>query len=225
MQSASAFCKANGILFSVDNCFATPYLQRPAHFGADLIIHSATKYIDGQGRILGGAVAGRADLIEQVYLFIRRTGASLSPFNAWILSKSLETLAVRMDRHCANAITLAKHLEEHPKISNVRYPFLQSHPQYLVAQQQMSQGGGVVTFEIKGGIKSGVDFLNKLKIHSLTANLGDTRSIASHPASTTHLKVPAEERLKIGITGSLIRISVGLEHIDDIIEDIEQALN
>lgn len=224
LEKASEFSKAHGLLLNVDNCFATPYLQNPAAFGADIICHSATKFIDGQGRVLGGVVAGNNELVKKVFLFIRRTGGSISPFNAWILSKSLETLAVRMDRHCQNALSLAKWLETHPRVSNVKYPFLESHPQYEIAKKQMSQGGGIVTFEIDGGIKSGVKFLNRLKMLSLTANLGDSRSIASHPASTTHLRVPPEERLKVGITDGLIRISAGLEHIDDIIEDIENAL-
>lgn len=224
IEKAAKFSKEFGLLLNVDNCFATPYLQNPAKFGADIISHSATKFIDGQGRVLGGVVAGSKELVEKVYLFIRRTGGSISPFNAWILSKSLETLAVRMDRHCENALSLAKWLESHPRVSNVKYPFLKSHPQYEIAKKQMRQGGGIVTFEIEGGIASGVKFLNTLKMLSLTANLGDSRSIASHPASTTHLRVPSEERLKVGITDGLIRISVGLEHIDDIIEDIEHAL-
>lgn len=224
LEAVSAFCKAHEILLNVDNCFATPYLQQPAKWGADLITHSATKYIDGQGRVLGGAVAGREDLVIQIFQFIRRTGGSLSPFNAWILSKSLETLAVRMDRHCANALRLAEIFQSDPRIEKVNYPFLTDHPQFDLAQKQMLQGGGIVTFELKDGLKAGVSFLNTLKMLSLTANLGDTRSIASHPASTTHLRVPVEERLKNGITDGLIRISVGLEHVDDIWADIDKAL-
>ena len=224
LQKASRLCKKHKLLLNVDNCFATPYLQNPSKFGADIITHSATKYIDGQGRVLGGVVAGSKELVEKVYLFIRRTGACLSPFNAWILSKSLETLAVRMDRHCKNALKLANWLNAHPKVLKVNYPFLKSHPQYDIAQKQMRQGGGIVTFEVEGGVATGAQFLDRLRMLSLTANLGDSRSIASHPASTTHLKVPVEERLKIGITDGLIRISVGLEHIDDIIEDIRNAL-
>lgn len=224
LEKAAAFCKTHDLLFNVDNCFATPYLQNPAAFGADIVTHSATKFIDGQGRVLGGVVAGKKELIEKVYLFIRRTGACLSPFNAWILSKSLETLAVRMDRHCDNALQLAKWLEQHPKVLKVNYPFLPSHPQYKIAKKQMRLGGGIVTFEIEGGLSKGADFLNQLQLLSLTANLGDSRSIASHPASTTHLRVPEADRLKIGITDGLIRISTGLEHIEDIINDIQQAL-
>jgi O-succinylhomoserine sulfhydrylase len=222
---AADFCRAHQLIFNVDNCFATPYLQNPADFGADIISHSATKFIDGQGRVLGGVVAGKEEIVEKVFLFIRRTGASLSPFNAWVLSKSLETLAVRMDRHCSNAFSLAQALEDHPKILRINYPFLPSHQQYDIAKAQMRQGGGVITFEVKGGLTAGVKFLDHLKMLSLTANLGDSRSIASHPASTTHLRVPAEERHLIGVTDGLVRISCGLEHIDDIREDILQALD
>ena len=224
LERVSGFCKAHDILLNVDNCFATPYLQQPAKWGADLITHSATKFIDGQGRVLGGAVAGREELIVQIFQFIRRTGGSLSPFNAWILSKSLETLPVRMDRHCANALALAQALQSDSRIAKVNYPFLPDHPQYELATKQMLKGGGIVTFELEGGLEAGVSFLNQLQMLSLTANLGDTRSIASHPASTTHLRVPEEERLKNGITNGLIRISVGLEHVDDILNDIDQAL-
>ncbi len=224
LERVSGFCKAHDILLNVDNCFATPYLQQPAKWGADLITHSATKFIDGQGRVLGGAVAGREELIVQIFQFIRRTGGSLSPFNAWILSKSLETLAVRMDRHCANALALAQALQSDSRIAKVNYPFLPDHPQYELATKQMLKGGGIVTFELEGGLEAGVSFLNQLQMLSLTANLGDTRSIASHPASTTHLRVPEEERLKNGITNGLIRLSVGLEHVDDILNDIDQAL-
>jgi len=224
LEEVSSFCKTHDLMLNVDNCFATPYLQQPAKFGADLITHSATKFIDGQGRVLGGAVAGSEELISKVHQFIRRTGGSLSPFNAWILSKSLETLAVRMDRHCANAFALANWLKDDLRIATVNYPFLECHPQFELAKKQMLRGGGIVTFELKGGIEAGVSFLNNLNILSLTANLGDTRSIASHPASTTHLRVPEEERLQNGITNGLIRISVGLEHIDDIKRDIDVAL-
>ncbi|MCL4127030.1 UNVERIFIED_CONTAM: hypothetical protein GTU68_023414 [Idotea baltica] len=224
LEKASTFAKEHKLLLNIDNCFATPYLQQPAKWGADIITHSATKFIDGQGRVMGGAILGSKEVVEKAYLFIRRTGPSLSPFNAWILSKSLETLAVRMDRHCSNAMALAQWLENHEKVKKVNYPFLQSHPQYEIAKKQMSQGGGIVTFEIDGNLEDGIKFLNSLKMLSLTANLGDSRSIASHPASTTHLRVPEEDRLKLGITNSLIRISTGLEHIDDIIADIDQAL-
>jgi len=209
----------------VDNCFATPFIQRPVEFGAHLVIHSATKYIDGQGRVMGGIVVGKKELVKEILTFCRSTGPALSPFNAWTLSKSLETLAIRMERHSENALKLAVWLEGHAQILQVRYPFLASHPQYAVAKKQMSMGGGIVTFELKGGIGQGRSFLDALTMCSLTANLGDTRTIATHPASTTHAKLTEEERLATGITPGLVRISVGLENIVDIIADIEQALN
>ena len=211
------------IILNVDNCFATPYLQNPAKWGAHLVTHSATKFIDGQGRVIGGAVLGKKELIKEVRFFARHTGPSLSPFNAWVLSKSLETLAVRMDRHCATALALARWLEKREEVKYVKYPFLPSHPQYKLAKKQMRLGGGMVTFEIKGGINRGRKFLNSLKMLSHSANLGDTRSIATHPASTTHSKLSEAERLAVGITPGLIRISVGLENPKDILTDITQA--
>jgi len=217
-------CKAHNIIFVVDNCFATPYLQQPSEYGADLVVHSATKYIDGQGRVLGGAILGNKKYVDLCYNFIRITGASLSPFNAWVLSKSLETLAVRIDRHCANAEKLYQYLEATNEVEHVIYPHALSHPQYALAKKQMRMGGGLVGCELKGGKERGARFLNALKLHSLTANLGDTRSIATHPASTTHAKLSAEEQFAVGITPGFIRFSVGLEHSDDIINDIEQAL-
>lgn len=216
--------RKNKILINVDNCFATPVNQRPLDFGADLIVHSATKWIDGQGRVLGGAILGRKELINEVYLFCRSTGPALSPFNAWILSKSLETLDVRMERHSSNALYVAGKLENHPGISWLKYPYLPSHPQYAIALRQMKNGGGIVCFELKGGLESGRKFLDNLKMLSRTANLGDTRSIASHPASTTHAKLTEEERMAVNITPGLIRISVGLEHRDDILQDLLQTL-
>jgi O-succinylhomoserine sulfhydrylase len=225
LELLSSLCKPRGVLLVVDNCFATPMVQKPILFGADLIIHSATKFIDGQGRVLGGVIVGPKALIHPLYLFVRNTGPSLSPFNAWVLTKSLETLAIRMERHAESALRLAKHLEDHPKLSRVRYPFLPSHPQYAIAKKQMSNGGAIVTFELKGGLESGRKFLNALKMLSMTNNLGDSRSIASHPASTTHSKLSPEEKAAVGITDGLVRISVGLEHISDIIADIEQALD
>ena len=217
--------KKHNIILIIDNCFATPYLQQPLKFGADLSIHSATKFMDGQGRVLGGVVVGRKDLIREIYLFSRNTGPALSPFNAWVLSKSLETLAVRMDRHCENALKLASFLEKQDTIAWVKYPFLPSHPQYAIAKKQMKAGGGVVSFELKGGIEAGRKFLDALLMISLSANLGDTRTIATHPASTTHSKLTEEERLAAGITPGLVRISAGLETIENIIQDIEQALS
>jgi len=220
----SSLCKSKDVIFAVDNCFASPYLQQPVKFGADIIIHSATKYIDGQGRVLGGAILATEALAQKCYDFIRRTGASLSPFNAWVLSKSLETLAVRMDRHCSNAIAIAEQLEQHPKVVRVHYPFLKSHPQQHLAKKQMKLGGGLVGFELDGGIANAQSFLNALRLHSLTANLGDTRSIATHPATTTHVKLSREEQLAVGIQPNFLRLSVGLEHIEDLWTDIEQAI-
>jgi O-succinylhomoserine sulfhydrylase len=214
----------HNIILNVDNCFATPFIQRPIEFGAHLVTHSATKYIDGQGRVLGGVVVGKKELIKEIYMFCRSTGPSLSPFNAWTLSKSLETLSIRMERHSQNAQKLAGLLENHPEVERVRYPFLLSHPQFQIAKKQMSLGGGVVSFNIKGGLARGKKFLDALQMCSLTANLGDSRTIATHPASTTHAKLSEEERLAIGITPGLVRISVGLENIIDIVADIEQAL-
>lgn len=220
-----SLAKKHNVISIIDNCFATPFIQTPADYGADLVIHSATKYIDGQGRVLGGAVLGSEELIKRCYDFLRRTGASLSPFNAWILSKSLETLHVRMERHCFNAGEVAKYLENHPGVKKVNYPFLQSNEQYELAKKQMRYGGGLVGFELHGTLESARHFLNNLKLHSLTANLGDCRSIATHPASTTHSKLSMEEQKNAGISPAYIRLSVGLEKIDDLINDIEQAFN
>lgn len=225
LQKARSFCDDHGLLLNVDNCFATPYLQQPAAWGADLITHSATKYIDGQGRVVGGLIAGKQQYITEIKKMCRSTGPAMSPFNAWILSKSLETLAIRMDRHCANAEKVASFLLQHPQVKNVRYPFDASHPGVEIAKRQMTQGGGLVTFEIKGGLQQGKKFLDALTMLSLTANLGDAKSIATHPASTTHAKLTPEARAEAGISDGLIRISVGLEHIDDIIADIDQALS
>ena len=224
LEKAGKLAKKHQLIFNVDNCFATPFLQTPADFGADLVIHSATKWIDGQGRTLGGVVAGRKDLIHEIYLFCRNSGPALSPFNAWVLTKSLETLDLRIHKHAENALKVAAALEKNAGIEWVKYPFLPSHPQYEIAKKQMTAGGGIVCFEIKGGVEAGRRFMDALEILSLTPNLGDTRSIASHPASTTHSKLSPEDRAKTGITPGLIRISVGLEHPDDIIYDIEQAL-
>lgn len=224
LEFVAGLCKKNNILFVVDNCFATPAVQQPIKFGADLVIHSATKFIDGQGRVLGGIVVGKKELIQPLYLFIRNTGPSMSPFNAWVLSKSLETLYIRMDKHASSALQIAKALNGHAKLSSVKYPFLETHPQYSIAIKQMSNGGGIVTFELKGGIDSGRNFLNSLQMISMTNNLGDSRTIASHPASTTHSKLSPEERSAVGITDGLIRISVGLENVQDILDDILQAL-
>lgn len=225
LEFAGKLAKKHNLILNVDNCFATPINQRPIDFGADIVVHSATKWIDGQGRVLGGIAVGKKQLIHDLYLFCRSTGPALSPFNAWILSKSLETLDVRMERHGSNALYIAKALEQHPKISSLKYPLLESHPQYAIAVKQMKSGGGIVCFELKGGLESGRKFLDALQMLSLTANLGDTKSIASHPASTTHAKLSEEERKAVNITPGLIRISVGLEYKDDTLNDILQALD
>ncbi len=220
---AGAFAKRNRLVFIVDNCFATPYLQQPIQYGADLIVHSATKYLDGQGRVMGGLILGKSSLIKEIYNFNRSAGPALSPFNAWVLSKSLETLAVRMEKHSENALKVAEWLEANQNTTWVRYPFLPSHPQYQIAKKQMRSGSGMACFGIKGGIGRGKKFLDNVKMCSLTANLGDTRTIVAHPASTTHAKLTDDERTATGIAPNLIRISVGLEHIDDITEDLELA--
>ncbi len=212
------------LLFVVDNCFATPILQKPVRYGADLVVHSATKYIDGQGRVLGGCVLGKKKLIQEIYLFSRVSGPALSPFNAWILSKSIETLSLRVERHCSNALFVAENLEGNKNIDFIRYPFLKSHPHYAIAKKQMSAGGGIITFSLKGGYEAGKAFMNKLQMIKISPNLGDSRSIATHPASSTHCKLSEEERLAVGITPGLIRISVGLENQHDILDDILQAL-
>ena len=224
LEFISTLAKKHNLILNVDNCFATPLNQRPIDFGAHLVLHSATKWIDGQGRVLGGVIVGDKKLINDIYLFVRNTGPALSPFNAWVLSKSLETLDVRMERHAKNALQIATALETHPKIAWLKYPYLKSHPQYDIAIKQMKNGGGIVCFELKGGLESGKTFLNSLELLSVTANLGDTRSIASHPASTTHGKLTEAERAEVNITPGLIRISVGLEYVDDILNDILQAL-
>lgn len=217
--------KKHNLIFIVDNCFATPYVQQPIKFGADLVIHSATKLIDGQGRVLGGVTVGNKELMREIYLFARNTGPAMSPFNAWVLSKSLETLAIRVEKHAENALFVAKFLETQENVEFVKYPFLKSHPQYEIAKNQMKLGGNIVAFEIKGGIEAGRTFLDNIKLCSLSANLGDTRTIVTHPSSTTHGRLSEEDRLEVGITKGLVRVSVGLENFVDIIADLEQALN
>ena len=224
LEFVGKLAKKHNLILNVDNCFATPLNQRPIDFGANLVVHSATKWIDGQGRVLGGVIVGDKELVEEIFSFCRQTGPALSPFNAWVLTKSLETLDVRMERHAKNALYIAKSLENHPKISFLKYPFLPSHPHHNIAVKQMKNGGAILCFELKGGLESGKKFLDNLQVLSLTSNLGDTRSIASHPASTTHGKLTEEERLKVNITPGLIRISVGLEYADDILNDVLQAL-
>ncbi|MBT8184581.1 MAG: aminotransferase class I/II-fold pyridoxal phosphate-dependent enzyme [Eudoraea sp.] len=224
LEVLGKIARKNNLLLVIDNCFASPYLQQPIKYGADLVIHSGTKLMDGQGRVLAGITVGSAELIDKIYRFSRITGPALSPFNSWILSKSLETLAVRVDRHCENALKLAEFLETHPKINWVKYPFLKSHPQFRLAKKQMKAGGCVVAFEIQGGLEAGRNFFDAITLLSLSANLGDSRSIVTHPASTTHSKLTAEERQETGITDGMVRVSVGLEHIEDIIADISDAL-
>ena len=224
LKKAGDFARRHQLIFNVDNCFATPYLQTPAKYGADLIVHSGTKWMDGQGRVLGGIVVGKKEYIDEVRFFCRHTGPAMSPFNAWILSKSLETLSIRMEKHCSNAFALAQYLESHEKVARVIYPFLDSHPQCNLAKQQMKAGGGIVAFEVKGTMANALHMLNQLEVCSLSSNLGDTRTILTHPATTTHAKLKSEERKAVGITDQLIRISVGLEHIEDIKRDINQSL-
>jgi len=224
LERLGDFAKKNDLLFIVDNCFATPYIQQPAKLGAHLVIHSSTKLMDGQGRVLGGITVGSHELIDRIYRFARITGTALSPFNAWVLSKSLETLAVRVEAHSKNALTLAEKLEQHPNINWVRYPFLKSHPQYEIAKRQMKLGGSIIAFEVKGGVAAGKRFIDNIKLCSISANLGDTRSIITHPASSTHAKLSSEERLAVEITDGMIRLSVGLEHTDDVWNDLVQAL-
>jgi O-succinylhomoserine sulfhydrylase len=224
LEFIGKIAKKHNLIYIVDNCFATPYVQQPIKFGADLVIHSATKLMDGQGRVLGGITVGNKELMHEIYIFARNTGPAMSPFNAWVLSKSLETLAIRVEKHAENALKVAEFLENHPNVKMVKYPFLKSHPQYEIAKKQMSLGGNIVAFEIKGGINAGRTFLNNIKMCSLSANLGDTRTIVTHPSSTTHSKLSEKDRLEVGITDGLVRVSVGLENVADIIADIDQAL-
>jgi O-succinylhomoserine sulfhydrylase len=220
LEWAGKFAAAHNLILVVDNCFATPYLQQGAH----IVTHSATKYIDGQGRVLGGLILGKTELIKEVQFFTRHTGPSISPFNAWILAKSMETLAVRMDRHCDNALKIAAYFEGNPELEAVRYPFLKSHPQYDLALKQMKAGGGIITLTLKGGLARAQRFIDQLQMISITPNLGDSRSIITHPASTTHSKLSPGERAQVGISDGLVRLSVGLEHYEDILKDVEQAL-
>ena len=225
LEWAGKFAAAHNLILVVDNCFASPYLQQPAKWGAHIVTHSATKYIDGQGRVLGGLILGKADLMKEVQFFARHTGPSISPFNAWILAKSMETLGLRMDRHCSNALKVAEYFEGNSELLAVKYPFLKSHPQYEIAKKQMSQGGGVITLDLKGGVQRAQRFIDQLQMVSITANLGDSRSIVTHPASTTHSKLSVEERAQVGISDGLVRLSVGLEHYEDIIQDVERAID
>jgi O-succinylhomoserine sulfhydrylase len=215
---------AYNLILNIDNCFATPFLQQPIKHGAHLVTHSATKFIDGQGRTIGGAILGQEEFIRDIRFFTRHTGPSLSPFNGWVLSKSLETLPVRMEKHCENALKIAEYLEGHEELVSVKYPFLKSHPQVELAKKQMRYGGALVTFIVRGGYDRAGKFLDNLKMLSLTANLGDTRTTVTHPSSTTHSKLTSEEQRRVGIEPGLIRISVGLENVNDILQDIVGAL-
>ncbi len=225
LELLGQIAKKHNLILIIDNCFATPYIQQPIKYGAHIVVHSATKLIDGQGRVLGGVAVGDAELIRKIYLFSRNTGPAMSPFNAWVLSKSLETLAVRVDKHCENALKVAEFLESHPNVNSVKYPFLKSHPKYEIAKKQMLLGGNIIAIEIKGGLEAGRKFLDKIKLCSLSANIGDVKTIVTHPASTTHSKLSEEDQLAVGITQGLVRVSVGLETVADVIADLKQALD
>jgi len=220
LKKLSQLAKSKKVKLIVDNCFCTPALQKPIDHGADIIIHSATKYLDGQGRCLGGAVLGKKRLMNEIYTFLRNSGVTLSPFNAWVFLKGLETLKIRMAQQSDNAIKLATYLEKNKNISKVYYPGLKSHPQYNTAIAQQSTGGAVLSFVVKGGQKAAWQIINKTKLMSITANLGDTKTTITHPATTTHSRLTQEQRDDAGIDDGLVRIAVGLEHIDDIIADL-----
>ncbi|MFH2133660.1 MAG: O-succinylhomoserine sulfhydrylase [Pseudomonadota bacterium] len=224
IAAIAAVAKACGALLAVDNCFCTPILQRPLELGADIVIHSATKYIDGQGRVLGGAVLGSKKLMEPVYGFLRTAGPTMSAFNAWVFLKGLETLKLRMDAHSANALQLAQWLEQQPNVARVLYPGLPSHPQHALAMKQQKTGGGIVAFEVKGGKEAAWKVIDNTKLLSITANLGDTKTTITHPATTTHARITPEARAAAGITDGLIRIAVGLEAVVDIQNDLARGL-
>ncbi len=225
LAALSALAKAHDCLLIVDNCFCTPALQQPLALGADIVVHSATKYIDGQGRCIGGAVVGDAKLVgEEVYGFLRTAGPTMSPFNAWTFLKGLETLDLRMKAHSASALTLAKWLEEQSKVTQVFYSGLESHPQHELAKLQQSAFGGIIAFEVEGGREGAWKLINSTKMLSITANLGDTKTTITHPATTTHGRVAVEDREAAGISDGMLRISVGLESIEDIQSDLERGL-
>jgi len=217
--------RKHNLILVIDNSFATPIIQKPVLYGADVVVHSATKLIDGQGRVLGGIAVGKAALIREIYLFSRNTGPSLAPFNAWVLSKSLETLSIRVEKHAQNALKVAEFLESHPKVASVKYPFLPSHPQYDTARKQMKYGGNIIAFELAGGKEAGKNFIDSVELCSISANLGDTRTIVTHPASSTHSKLTEQELLEANLTEGLIRISVGLENINDILRDLAKSIS
>ncbi len=225
IAAIAAVAKKHGALLAVDNCFCTPILQRPLELGADIIIHSATKYIDGQGRVLGGAVLGGKKVMEPVYQFLRTAGPTLSAFNAWVFLKGLETLKIRMDAHSANALAVAQWLEAQPNVARVFYPGLPSHPQHVLAMKQQKTGGGIVSFEVKGGREAAWRVIDSTRMVSITANLGDTKTTLTHPATTTHARITPEARAAAGITEGLLRIAVGLEAVSDIQDDLARGLN
>ena len=214
-----------GVKLVVDNCFCTPALQQPMALGADIVIHSATKYLDGQGRVLGGAVCGNKADMDEVFKFLRTAGPSISPFNAWVILKGMETLRIRMEAQSASALTLAQRLEAHPKVARVYYPGLESHPQYTLAAKQQARGGAIVSFEVKGARAEAWRVVDGCRLISVTANLGDTKTTITHPASTTHGRITPEARAAAGINESLLRIAVGLESVDDIFDDLVQGIN
>ena len=225
LKVLSALAKKNGALMVVDNCFCSPALQKPLAFGVDVVIHSATKYIDGQGRCLGGAVLGRHELMEEVVGVLRSVGPTMSPFNAWVMLKGLETLSIRMKAHCANAMQLALWLKEQPNVTAVHYSGLLEHPQHELAKAQQSDFGGVLAFEVAGGQEAAWSVIDSTRVLSITANLGDTKTTITHPATTTHCRVPEESRLKAGITSGLLRIACGLEDLEDIKRDLSFGLS
>ncbi|WP_203141078.1 O-succinylhomoserine sulfhydrylase [Marinobacter mangrovi] len=225
LQALADLAHANDALFVVDNCFCTPILQRPFEYGADIVIHSATKYLDGQGRCIGGVVIGSNALMEEVYGFMRSAGPSLSPFNAWVFLKGLETLPIRMRAHCASALELAQWLEQHPAVERVFYAGLASHPQHALASKQQKGYGGVLSFRVKGERAEAWQVIDATQIVSITGNLGDTRTTVTHPATTTHGRLSPEDKAEAGITENLIRVSVGLEDIDDLKADFARGLD
>lgn len=226
LKAVSDLAHKAGALVVADNVFATPLLQRPMEFGVDVVVYSATKHFDGQGRVLGGAVLGTRKWVEDTLQpFIRNTGPSISPFNAWVILKGLETLHLRVPAMCRSAAAVADALAEHPAVSRSLYPFRADHPQQALAQKQMSAGGTLVTFELKGGKDAAFRTLNALKLIRVSNNLGDSKSLVTHPATTTHMRVGAEERARLGITDGTVRLSVGLEDVGDLIEDLAVALD
>ena len=224
IAALSAIAKAHDILLAVDNCFCTPILQRPLALGADLVVHSATKYIDGQGRVLGGAVCGPKHLTDEVFKYLRTAGPTLSAFNAWVLLKGLETLQLRMHAQSAAALELAQWLQAHPKVARVHYPGLPSHPQHALAQRQQASGGAVVSFEVRGAREEAWTVVDQCRLLSITANLGDTKTTITHPASTTHGRISAEARAAAGISEGLLRVAVGLEAVADLQADLDRGL-